>query len=465
MNSSLSADARQKLVTAYLGHRLNHSELVALTARGDAEPISFRKEYAELTARDTDRREAYTPEQLDGAWRELGLKERFQSLDESKIWSAEERAIHRRLSQPGHDPTTGEEVLSPAALSQELTDLITENFNALDRDGDLRLELDELDYLMSGGVFGEKLSIANDRKLAPTLTTLMRYDRLLGSGQPADGEGISQLDVGAWRNDPGLIAEGSMGLVNEAFQKYSEEAKAVVLERPLSEEIISPEVIRQGVAGSCVLLATIAGTPAEQLNSMLKDNGDGTLTVAFADGVSETLNDPTLAERLYHSSGSGTDRWPALLEIAAAQRLAGEGKGTAGGLRGTIEGISPEFAIPALSGRPIKKESLDDLSLVQTRELVSQAMSCGGPVICGSRPRANRDFVNVEELHNGIANGHCYSVQGYNPEADTVKLQNPWHKTEWVFAQDGADEGVFEMPLRDFYSSFRWLGYAQPRAS
>lgn len=462
--NSLSADARQKLVTAYLGHRLNHSELVALTARGDADIASFEKEYAELTERNTDRREAYAPEQLEGAWQELGLKERFQSLEESKVWSAEERALHRRLSRPENDPFSGDEALPKAVLDGELAGILEQNFQAWDRNGDTRLGPDELDFLMTGGFYGEKLEIANDPRLAPALTTLMRYDRLLGSARN-DGEGISLADIDAWSQDPRLVDAGSIELVNEAFAKYSREANEATMGQSLLLENITPSAIHQGVAGSCVLLATIAGTPEDQLRSMVIDNGDGIHTVNFADGATERVDEPTLAARLYHSSGEGMERWPAVLEIAAAQRLLREGGSKAEGLRGTIEGIDPEFALSALSGRSARQESLDELSLVQTRELLSRALASEGPVICGSRPRANSDFINVEELHNGIVNGHCYSVQGYDPETDRVKLQNPWHKTEWAFAQDGADDGVFEMPLRDFYSSFRWLGYAQPKAA
>jgi hypothetical protein len=186
----------------------------------------------------------------------------------------------------------------------------------------------------------------------------------------------------------------------------------------------------------------------------------GSYDVQFPDGKKETVREPSLAERLFHSHGVDGERWPAILEIAAAQRLLEEGGQTKDGLRGVIEGIDPEFALPAMTGRPALRSSLDEISPSQTRELLRQGLSSGGPVICGSRPAANGDFINVEELHNGIANSHCYSIQGYDPESDRVTLQNPWHKGEWKFAQDGQDDGVFEMPLRDFYASFRWVTYA-----
>ena len=455
MDSRLPADPRQRMVVAYLGHRLNHSELVALTQKGETSP-TFEEDFSRLTERNSDQREVYTSEQLDDAWQTLGLKEQFAGLDETSVWSAEDRALHRRLSQPQHDPKTGDEALPPAALEPELASLLKENFDAWDRDGNTRLTADELDYLMTGGVMGEKLEIANDPQLAPVLTTLMRYDRLLGSARN-DGDGITLADVEAWSSDAALKSTGTISLVNEAYAMYRTEAESAEVGQPLAQEQIAPELIQQGVAGSCVLLATLAGTSAEDLRSLVQDNEDGTHTVNFADGVSETISDPTLAERLYHSSGAGADRWPAIFEIATAQRVMSQGRRPEG-LRSAIDGISPELAIPALSGKPVQMTSLDEVTLADAREVLADAVANGGPVICGSRARALSDFINVEELHNGIANGHCYSVLGYERDSDLVTLQNPWHKGEWAFAQDGADDGVFEMPLRDFYASFRWLG-------
>lgn len=462
MDSRLPAEPRQKMVVAYLGHRLNNSELVSLTQKGESSP-TFEQDFAELTSRSTDKRDAYTPEQLDSAWQSLGIKEQFEQLDENKVWSAEERALHRRLSQPQHDPNTGHEALPPAFLSPEFAEILRENFHALDRDGNMRLTTSELDYLMAGGVMGEKLEIANDPRIAPVLTATMRYDRLLGSARE-DGDGVTLVDVAAWSSDANLHSSGSIGLLNEAFEMYHAEAALAEVGQPLLEEQIAPELIQQGVAGSCVLLATLAGTSAEDLRSMLQDNGDGSHTVNFADGVSETVSDPTLAERLYHSSGAGADRWPAIFEIATAQRVVmAEGR-KADGLRGAIDGISPELAIPAISGRPIENTNLDEVSISDTRQILADAVANDGPVICGSRARALSDFINVEELQNGIANGHCYAVLGYERDTDMVKLQNPWHKGEWAFAQDGIDDGVFEMPVRDFYSSFRWVAQAKPAA-
>lgn len=101
------------------------------------------------------------------------------------------------------------------------------------------------------------------------------------------------------------------------------------------------------------------------------------------------------------------------------------------------------------------------MTLAQTRELLTQVVAQEGPILCGSRPTANGDFINSEELHNGIANGHCYSVKDFDPKTQRVTLQNPWHRGEWSHEQDESNDGVFSMPLNDFYCSYRWVASAK----
>lgn len=449
------------MVEAYLGHRLNHHELTDLVRRSEAGDDKLEDTFTDYSARETDWRGDVDSSELQGTLDKLGLNQRFAELDENQVWTAEDRALYRRLSQLGNDPSIAPTQAKPQSLSSEFVSTVEGNFAEWDRDGNIRLERQELDFLMAGGMFGEKLEAANDPEKAAALATMLRHHDLLGSGQPSDGRGISLADVSAWATSPELINSGAASGMNEVYQEYRQRAETLSQGGLLADEAIAPENIFQGVSGSCVLLSTLAGTEANQLKSMLNDNGDGTFEVRFADGATEVVREPSLSERLHHSQGQNGERWPALFEMAAAQRLMGEGGHSKDGLRGAIEGIDPSFAIPALTGKEAHRQSIDELSMVQTRELLEQATAKPGPVLCGSRPSALSDFINVEELHNGIANSHCYSIQGFDPKSDTVTLQNPWHKGEWAFAQDGKDDGVFQMPLKDFYSSYRWVAFAK----
>ncbi len=461
MISPFSSEMRNRVVEAYLGHRLNQSELVALVAQAETGSAEIEDTFAHFTDRKVDERSEVSREQVDHALTALELKVRFELLDESAVWSAEDRALHRRLSQPEHDPSTAPVLDPPTALDARLVALAEESFSAWDRDNNIRLDKQELDYVIAGGFSGEKLEQSNDPEKAAALATLLRYNDLLSAGAPYDGTGITIADLKAWSENPEQIKTGAMAVVNEVYQEYRERAHQMVDgQRPLAQENISGKEIRQGVVGSCVMLSTIAGTPDEELRSMFTDNGDGTHTVRFADGVSEQVYEPSIAARLHHSQGENGERWPAILEIAAAQRLTGEGVRSEDGLRGTIEGIAPEFALPAYTGRVAFKHNIDEMSLARTRDLLEDVVTGGSPILCGSRPAAQGDFVNVEALHNGIANSHAYSVQGYDPKSDLVQLQNPWHKGEWTHKSDGANDGKFELPLRDFYSSFRWVATA-----
>lgn len=468
MTPSLTAELRSKLVVAYLGHRLNNHELVDLLRRAETPEGEVEDTFADYTKRDTDWRHEVSPEQREQALERLGLTEQYRGLDENKVWTSEDRALYRRLSQPEFDPPTDPPAPEPAALHPDLLSATTENFGAWSRDGDLALQRQELDFLLSGGFYGEKLSESNDPHKAAVLATLLRYQSLLEQGNPHDGQGITGADLQAWHNSPELIATGAMAAVNETFREYLDRAKEMHQPRTLLEESVHGGAIYQGVVGSCVLLSTTAGTAQDDLRRILGEatNNPDSFKVEFADGKTEEVAAPSLAARLHHSQGQNGERWPAILEIAAAQRLSHEkreagGGASADGLRGVLEGIDPEFAIPAMTGQPADKRSLDTITLAQTRELLGEALAPQGPVICGSRPTANGDFINEEELHNGIANGHCYRVKSFDPTTDKVTLQNPWHKGEWNFANDGNDDGVFEMPLHDFYSSFRWVTFAK----
>ena len=455
----LSPDMRSRLVEAYLGHRLNNHELVDLVKKAGEGAADLEDTFIDYSARATDWRGELPPGGLDKTLDTLGLKEQFAGLSEDKVWSGQDRALYRRLSQPDFDPPTEPPADPPTVLNADLVKTVENGFAAWDRDGNIRLELHELDYLMSGGYYGEKREIADDPVHASALTTVMRHYKLLGVGNPNDGDGVSMADLKSWVNDSALTQGGGAFSINFDYAQDLERSRAITTGKPLSSEAISPDNVFQGAVGSCVLLSTIIGTDEAGLRAMMSDYGNGSVQITFADGPTEIVNDPTLAERLHHSHGVNGERWPATIELAAAQRLAREGERSENGLRGAIEGIDPNFAIPALTGKPADQRSIDELTLAQTRELLQFAKAESGPVICGSRPVAKRDFINVEELHNGIVNGHCYSIKSFDAKADKVTLQNPWHRGEWKHGSDAVDDGVFEMPLKDFYSSFRWVTF------
>ena len=440
-----------RLREAYLGNRLDRSQLQDLLGQVEQPEEQWNDTFEKLTSKRVDAGLERGPlEPLQ----ELGLTTRFEELNDDAVWSSEDRAIYRNLSKLDRPRKSTPEI--PTESDPKVLQIVQDNFDAWDRDNDTRLELGEVDLLMSGGFYGEAREGADNPETAAALAVVRRRLELLQSANPHDG-------VGASKNDLVLMEEATTDLlaqmkevVGEDYHEYLADARKMTETGPLEQENITPLAIRQGVVGSCVLLSTLLSISADQLTAMVGSDSDGTYKLSFPDGSEERVHEPTVAERLYHARGEGLDRWPALFELAMAQKLYQEVKTEDGALRSAIDGIEPERAIRALTNKEADRRNLDDLSVNQAREALQQLTSRDGPVICGSRPSALGDFISVEELRNGIENSHCYAVLGFDAENDLVTLRNPWGKGEWHF-QESADEGIFQMPTRDFYSSFRWV--------
>ncbi|MBT9581831.1 hypothetical protein IV102_00685 [bacterium] len=447
-------DLPQRLREAYLAYRLNQSELAHLVGRlhkGES-PEALEDTFTQFARRDVDWR-LQSPDSLAEALGYLGLDQELAQLRPDQVWTGYQRALYRRLSQPEFDaPPTAS--AAAAAGHPLLAETLGAGLDEWDRDHDTHLTAREIDCAMVG---------ETDPARAATLALVRRYQRALESCSPADGTGLTWADLHVFAR------QGISGLptytatINQTFQEYFELAGQMQPARPLAQEAVRPDAIHQGVGGTCVMLSTAVGTSAEQLRGMLRDNGDASFTIRFADGEEEIVSDLSQAERLYHSRGDGQDRWPGLLEMAMAQRLFREKRPQDGSLRSAIDGIEAHEAMLALTGKDANKVSLDELTLEQTRHLLARAAGQSGPVICATRPEALSDFISVEELHNGLVNGHCYAVVDFDAENDQVILQNPWHHGEWRFQADGKDEGRFAIPTTEFYCSYRWL--ATPQAS
>lgn len=454
LSSTQIAQRKDSLGLAFLGHRLSRAQVQDLLSQVELPQNEWDDTYQQATTGTLKVGEEQGPaEVLD----ELGLSQRFQALTDDEVWSPRDRAIYRQVSKldaqrrPEPAPQMGEG--NPLFFR-----LLEENFENWDRDNNTRLELSELDFLMSGGFYGTAREVADRPETATALAVLRRHLEYVQSADPYDGAGVSRRDlylIEAASTEP-LAQMKSM--VSEDFQEYLEFSQAMVQRKLLSDEDIRPEAIQQGVAGSCVFLSTMVGLSAEELRAMVRPDpgGESSFTVSFPDGSEQTVSEPTVAERLYHARGNDQERWPAIFELAMAQKLYREVETHDSALRSAIDGIEPERAIETLTGRQADRRNLDEISVAQTREALLALTSRQGPVICGSRPAALTDFISEEELQNGIQNSHCYAILNFDAEGDSVTLRNPWGRREWHY-QDSPEDGVFEMPLRDFYSSFRWV--------
>ncbi len=430
-------DVRTRIREAYLAHRLNHSELVRCV-RNPQLLDEFRD-----PANDT--RVPYTHEELRQAWQSTGLQEQFAGLSSDRVWSPYERALYRRLATPDNDECVSVPSAGPGRGKMVETTLAS--FDRWDRNADTLLTPADLDWAMAQ----PDLSAEEQSALA---LLRGRYPSL-GAVYPGDGDGVSRRDLNqfAQLGSPGTAA------VLEDYDKLLETARTMGPAGPVEGEVKEPLEIFQGKQGACVLLSTAAGLEPAAFNGMFSTEGDGAARVNFKDGDYEIVNDLTPAERLYHAHTADGGRWPGLLESAVAQRLFRKNRPEDGSVRSAGDGVPVQEAFLVLTGHEATQSALDELTPNQTRELLKKVTTTPGPDICGTRPEPilrDRLEYDVEELHNGIANSHAYTVMGYDPASDEVVLRNPWHRQVWVNAKDDGS-GIFSMPLPQFYASFRWV--------
>lgn len=451
---------RQQIREAFLAHRLNQAELVRVVGSGD----QAEKALQDLLDPATDLRDPVDPPRLSEALEALGLDQEFAGLDPAKVWTPYERALFRRLSNPDFDPSelpairgqgSGEE--APGPLTADFVRTVDGRFDQWDRNQDTRLEVAEVDRAME----------ATDSTPAESaaLVLLRSNPEALGSCQPHDGPGVTRADLGLLARQGFAGAPEATLSLGAEFRQLEAEAEALSPAAPLQAEDLDPLATRQNRLGSCVLLSTAAGLAPEQLEDLFETGPAGAIRVNFRDGEDETVFELTPAERLFHARGASGERWPGLLEVAMGQRLARQQR-SSGSVRQAADGVPPQEAILALTGRETRMESLDELSLLATRDLVAELCSQPGPRICGTRPRPllkeERAF-DVETLHNGLQNSHCYTLLDYDPQSDTVGLRNPWGSGPWLMAAESAESGLFRMPLAQFYAGFRWVAAPQPQ--
>lgn len=445
-------DLPKQVREAFLAHRLNRAELVQVAEAGERAEEVFQA----LLDPSVDVRLPVDEARFASALGAFGLDAEFAALDPAKAWSPYERALYRRLSAPAFDPAEepAREAVAPGPGSASFAETARARFDDWDRDHDTHLEPAELDRAMESGGTTPAESAA--------LVLLRSYPEALGSCAPDDGLGITLADLGNFAREGFPGAPDFTRKIGADFERLAAEAAALREAPPLQDEDMDPLAMRQNRAGSCVLLSTAGGLGEAEVERLFEARSPGEVTVRFQDGEEEIVYELTPAERLYHATGTTGQRWPGLLEVAIGQRLARKLR-SADSARQAADGVPPEEAILALTGRPARKDSLDELSLEQTRALLADLCSRPGPRICGSRPLPllKGEQFDVETLHNGIQNSHAYTVLGYDEATDTVRLRNPWNKNPWLLSGAAPEAGVFEMPLAQFYASFRWVAAPQ----
>ena len=240
--------------------------------------------------------------------------------------------------------------------------------------------------------------------------------------------------------------------------------------------------IHQGVAGDCYFLSSLAALAQNEpkaLKHLIYSNHDGTFTVIFHERDPSTGNFKAVPVKvdgdLYTTTASGPppqrvltydspspkswgdsvdtpSLWGPLLEKAYAQ------------LKGnTFDGIGnggwPADALEELLGRPSQSVSTTSSTPDQVWSFIQSAIDTHSPVCASTScdPDQQDRYTN-----SGIVGEHAYTVMGYQLHDGErfVTLRNPWGNTEPT--GNGADDGVFELPLSEFVKFYDQID-ASPR--
>jgi hypothetical protein len=445
---------RKTLRLNFFAHRLNNSEFVRATEalreaeRGRTTLESVAELIDHFSSARVDEREPVTLAEVRSAVRYLKLDQRLKALTQDAPWSSTQRAMYRRLTHLEHDPVP----LHAQGTRQGNKDFVhsaQHYFEAFDLDGSGDVSNPELDRVMSNPQLAGRE--------AATAVAMRVYSRYLIHCNEDGPLRFTRKDLEIFGAQGIPDDSKTTYKLNSRWEMFLQQAQEMCPAGPLEAEDFSPRSVRQGRAGSCVLLATLKNQ--ETVRSMFTAREDGFVDIHLADGSTQTVKDLTPAERLYHAQTLDGGRWPGLLEMAVGQRLHALEPEPDGSARSGANGIPVEEASLAMTGHASNKIEFSALSPNKTRELLVDLQQLAKPWVCGSRaaPRGKDSKMSVEELQNGVANNHAYRFVEYDPKTDLVSLQNPWHRGEWAIRQDGSDDGDFHMPFLDFYTSYRWV--------
>lgn len=198
---------------------------------------------------------------------------------------------------------------------------------------------------------------------------------------------------------------------------------------------IAPDDVNQGQLGDCYFmaaLAAIAKTRPEEIRKRVKDNGDGTYTVTFAEGgavvVDAQFPVDASGQLVYAGAGdksdAGIELWVALIEKAWAKLKGGYEQ-----IRGSKVKMKSQDAMAAITGKEtktVKPKSLSDDELIK---VMNDAAKKGWPMTLGAYTKDEVDDKTREEAKRlGIVFNHAYAVMGVDEGSKEVSLYNPWGK-------------------------------------
>ncbi len=210
----------------------------------------------------------------------------------------------------------------------------------------------------------------------------------------------------------------------------------------------NPLKVQQGREGSCWLLCNLPPLQGEQLDNLIKTEGDG-YRVTLPDGRTTEVEPLNEAERRVYSQGDGA--WSGALEKGLAQIFAREGEDINGGHamkgRELLSGRVSErhyFDRAPSKGQPDLRDPKTLLKKVQ------DGLENGAVMAAALKSDHSEGISKIS------ASGHAYTVVGLDQEKGTVAVRNPWGRGENA-DRDGDNDGVFELTTQEFFGNFSYI--------
>ena len=340
---------------------------------------------------------------------------------------------------------------SRAPREQILRDLVDKNLSRWDLNKDGKISPTEVDSFVSD----PKIEGLDAATLATLKWTFRKFPEM---GHP----GIDSSTQFSGKQHYG------MGVL-ERFETYRDglERSETLFEGGLPD----PQSIRQGMRGSCSLLAGLtvqAQQNPQSLVDSIREENDGFRV--FFTSFDEFVSKPTPTERLTSAWSNGV--WATVYEKATAQKNFKKLPETGDVYDNLDRGLPSQGVIGEISGdtlsRMISLSATPDP--VQAAELAKDAM-----------PYPTLLTVVHQELERGMEEGrigiaatslnprtgvmskgsHAYAVIDYDPQSLEVTLRNPWGHTDLKdlpgVIEDPVDDGVFKTTIDGFLQHFHTL--------